>query len=99
MIEVRGPWGDALASSFSEKKTVHEMRARGIEIQRHNKQFILSGLIVLEEKENISNRKWINEVAPHTPKQGPDKCVNKCKEIRQEFDMRLKKVLHAEQAT
>ena len=97
--ELKGCWGDALLSSFSAKKAVHDIGVRGSKIQHYNKQAIMSGMIVLGENNNILNRKWLNSVAPHTTKRGTDKYVNKCVGIRAEFDMGLKKVLCVEQGT
>ena len=49
--ELKRHWEDTLLASFSSKEAVQDMSVRGNKTQQHNKQAIMSGMVVLRENE------------------------------------------------
>ena len=90
---MRFAWGDGLLSLSATKQAVHDIGTRGQKIKQQNKQAIASFMVVLGENNNILNKKWIGNIAPHSSKRGRDWFVKKAVNIRRCFNMGVTDIL------
>ena len=84
--EIQLPWGDAITTLRALQATLHKFGVRGSVTAQHNKQAIVSSLIVTDENKNILNRKLLNDFVPHKSWHGTNTFLQKCKRLREEFD-------------
>lgn len=91
--DINIPWGDAIMTLSSAQSTLHKLGIRGQAIQQHNKQAILSSLIVKDNNNDIKNMKLLRNLAPHKSINGKKEFIRKCKQIRDEFDCNFSNVL------
>ena len=90
---IRFPWGAVLVSSASAKQAVHDIGTRGNKLKQQNKQVVANSTVVLDNDDNIVNKKWIKSIAPHSSKPGTDVFVDKTIFMREEFNMGLRNIL------
>ena len=84
---IQTPWGDAIKTiSLGSKTALHQIGTRGTTTQQHNKEAIVSSFIVLDENKNIVNKKLLRNIIPHRSRNGGNKFINKCYNIRKEFN-------------
>ena len=84
--ELKVPWGDAIRTLRSAKATLHKFGTPGSATAQHNKQAIVSTLIVQDENKNILNRNLLKEFVPHKSDNGTNQFIRKCKRLREEFN-------------
>ena len=86
IYDMKFNWGDAVLSLSAPKQALHDIGVRGNAIKHHNKQAIISSHVVFDENDNVLNKKWLKNMAPHKSDKGATKYVNKCIDIRREFN-------------
>ena len=91
--DIQIPWGDAIITLSSPKDTLHKMGIRGTSSQQHNKQAIISSLIVQDDNTNIKNKKLLKTLIPHKSRKGGNEFIGKCKLLRNNFDKNVSNVL------
>ena len=84
--DIRFAWGDSILSLAAAKDGVHKIGVRGNQIQRQNKEAIVSSMVVLDIDNNIMNKQWLKNMAPHKSDRGKREFVKKCVNIRKEFN-------------
>ena len=84
---LKGPWGQMIASQISQRHCMHTIGVRGHKLIRQNKEAIIGSALVLDQNRNVVNKAWIREILPHKNWHAAQDAINKIIWLRQNFDI------------
>lgn len=84
--DINTRWGDAIMTVSAPKAVLQQFGIRGTAEQQHNKQAIVSSLIVTDDNGNIINKKFIRNMLPHKSTKGAYSFMDKCGKLRNKFE-------------
>ncbi len=91
--ELKHNWGDAIISAPSMKACFDKFGIRGNKLQQQNKEAIGSSMMVLDNNNNVMNTNYLKWMIPQTSNPGKNSFIEKCKQIRVNFDTNNSNIL------
>ncbi len=84
--ELKCNWGYAIISMTTMKEAFNTFGTRGNKLQQQNKQTMTSSVIVVDNNDNVVNKQMIKFMIPQTTNPAKNAFLNKCKQIRKDFN-------------